>query len=1149
VTERLFTDFPTASYADWLAAAQASLGERSLDSLIRSSYEGIAIHPLPHIERLAQALPNKQTGRAAGTAPAARKWQITQDLDIVEPRAFNAGLRAALDGGQSAITLPDTLQLQQADAMQQALAAIDLRAYPLYSQRGFDHYPRLQAGMPTADLRDLRGGIGFDPLAAAARMGQLPARAFDQLADHVQALAQRSPHLGSISLDGAVWHAAGANAIQELALALAAGTELLRQLTQRGLDAPGCAPKMQLWLHIGENFFMEVAKLRAIRRLWAQMTRAWGCNEAGQHLRLHARSGLRNKTRLAPHVNLLRLTIEALAAAIGGVNSLCLATYDAADKNGHRLSRNIQLILQAEAQLAVPIDPAAGSWHVEALTDELAQRAWDEFQAIERAGGLLQSLQSGSVQARIAAVAAQRQRDFAAGDAVLVGSNKYQGPAEPPGAAAVLAIAPLPPWQGRAATAATRAGRPDFSRISYEARAAGAAMDARLAPEHLGFVAGIPPFLRGPYPTMYALRPWTLRQYAGYSTAAESNAFYRRNVAAGQRGLSVAFDLATHRGYDSDHPQVAGDVGMAGVAVSSVEDMQQLFAGIPLQRMSVSMTMNGAVLPILAFYIVAAEEQGVASQQLAGTIQNDILKEYMVRNTYIYPPAPSLRIVSDIFAYCAQHMPKFNSISVSGYHMQEAGAPAELELAYTLANGLEYLRRGIAAGLAVDDFAPQLSFFWAIGMRFFLEIAKLRAARLLWAKIVRRFHPHKPKSMALRAHCQTSGWSLQAQEPYNNIARTCIEALAAVFGGTQSLHTNALDEALALPSDSSARIARNTQLVLQEETGITAAVDPWGGAYHIERLTHELAQRAWQHIEAIERHGGMAQALERGIPQREIEAAAARRQAQIDSGSETIVSLNSYRLDQEQPIATLEVDNSAVRAAQIERLQRLRATRDDAALQRSLSALTRCAESGDGNLLQLAVEAARARATTGEITQALERVWGRHVAAPQIQTGIYSSAYGDDASLAQIRWLTRTFAQVEGGAPRIYIAKMGQDGHDRGAKVVASAFADLGFDVELAPLFQTPSEVARAAQKRQVHIIGISSLAGAHSTHLPELMAELEQLGQAEALVVVGGVIPERDMAGLRAQGVAAVFGPGTPVPAAAQALLEELLRRLDAPG
>jgi methylmalonyl-CoA mutase len=660
--------------------------------------------------------------------------------------------------------------------------------------------------------------------------------------------------------------------------------------------------------------------------------------------------------------------------------------------------------------------------------------------------------------------------------------------------------------------------------------------------EHLDYAAGLAPFLRGPYSTMYAMRPWTVRQYAGFSTAEESNAFYRANLAAGQKGLSVAFDLATHRGYDSDHERVMGDVGKAGVAIDSIEDMKILFDQIPLGQMSVSMTMNGAVLPIMAFYIVAAEEQGVKPQQLNGTIQNDILKEFMVRNTYIYPPLPSMRIISDIFRFCSENMPKFNSISISGYHMQEAGATADIELAYTLADGLEYLRAGVNAGLDIDEFAPRLSFFWDIGMNHFMEIAKMRAARLLWAKIVKQFKPKNVKSLALRTHSQTSGWSLQEQDPYNNVARTCVEALAAAMGHTQSLHTNALDEAIALPTEFSARIARNTQIYLQEETNVCRVVDPWGGSYYVERLTHELAHRAWKLIQEIEELGGMAKALETGVPKLRIEEASARKQARIDSGQEIIVGANKYRLEKEAPLDTLEVDNTAVRDSQIARLKKMRAERDDHAVHAALEAITNCAKTGEGNLLALAVDAARKRATLGEISDACEKVWGRYTATVSSVSGVYSSEAADDDEFKKARKMADEFAALEGRRPRIMVAKMGQDGHDRGAKVVSTAFADLGFDVDIGPLFQTPAEAARHAVENDVHILGVSSLAAGHKTLVPAVIEELKKLGREDIMVVVGGVVPAQDYDFLYKAGVLGVFGPGTVIPVCAQAVLKALI-------
>ncbi len=708
---------------------------------------------------------------------------------------------------------------------------------------------------------------------------------------------------------------------------------------------------------------------------------------------------------------------------------------------------------------------------------------------------------------------------------------------------------------------------PDFSKIALKSTLSGArsenAGDPWMTPEgievkgqydkadqagldFLDTKPGAAPFLRGPYPTMYVQRPWTVRQYAGFSTAEDSNAFYRRNLAAGQKGLSVAFDLATHRGYDSDHPRVVGDVGMAGVAIDSIYDMRTLFDGIPLDQMSVSMTMNGAVLPVLALYILAAEEQGVSPDKLSGTIQNDILKEFMVRNTYIFPPSPSMRIISDIFAYTSQNMPKFNSISISGYHMQEAGATADLELAYTLADGVEYIRSGVAAGLDVDAFAPRLSFFWAIGMNYFMEVAKMRAARMLWAKLVKGFNPQNPKSLSLRTHCQTSGWSLTAQDVFNNVTRTCIEAMAAAHGHTQSLHTNALDEALALPTDFSARIARNTQLFIQQETGTNRIIDPWGGSYYVEKLTADLAAKAWAHIEEVEAEGGMAKAIEAGIPKLRIEDAAARTQARIDSGRQTVVGVNKYRLDETEEVDVLKVDNSVVRAAQLDKLKRLKAERNGADVESALNALTNAADAGDGNLLDLAVKAVRAKATVGEVTDALEKVYGRHKAEIRAVSGVYKQEVGGDNQLMKdVFAAVDEFEINDGRRPRILVAKMGQDGHDRGQKVIASAFADLGFDVDIGPLFQTPEEAARQAVENDVHIIGASSLAAGHLTLVPALRAELEKRGRGDIMVVAGGVIPPQDYDALYDAGAEAIFPPGTVIAEAAGELVAKLNDRL----
>lgn len=660
--------------------------------------------------------------------------------------------------------------------------------------------------------------------------------------------------------------------------------------------------------------------------------------------------------------------------------------------------------------------------------------------------------------------------------------------------------------------------------------------------EHLEYAAGLPPFLRGPYSTMYVMRPWTIRQYAGFSTAEDSNAFYRRNLAAGQKGLSVAFDLATHRGYDSDHERVVGDVGKAGVAIDTVEDMEMLFEQIPLDKMSVSMTMNGAVLPVLSFYIVAAENQGVSMETLIGTIQNDILKEFMVRNTYIYPPGPSMRIIADIFEFTAKYMPKFNSISISGYHMQEAGATCDIELGYTLADGLEYLRTGVNSGMDIDAFAPRISFFWGSGMNFFMEIAKMRAARILWAKIVKQFNPKNPKSMALRAHTQTSGWSLTEQDPFNNVTRTCIEALGAALGHTQSLHTNSLDEAIALPTDFSARISRNTQLYIQEETNVCRSLDPWAGSYFIEALTDQIATQAWKHIEEIEELGGMAKAIETGIPKMRIEEAAARKQARIDTGKDKIIGVNTCRLEKEDPIETLEVDNSAVREAQIGHIKKIKKERNNEEVEKALEALTKAAKTGEGNLLALSVDAARKMATLGEISYALEKVYGRYKAVIRSISGVYSSESKDDDAFARAKELADKLTEIEGRRPRIMIAKMGQDGHDRGAKVVATGYADIGFDVDIGPLFQTPAEAARQAVENDVHILGVSSLAAGHKTLVPQVINELKKLGRDDIMVIVGGVIPPQDYDFLYKAGVAAIFGPGTIIPVAAIKILEILI-------
>ena len=837
----------------------------------------------------------------------------------------------------------------------------------------------------------------------------------------------------------------------------------------------------------GTQIFEEIARLKALRWLWRALSALKGINPT--ELFIHASTPHDTVSNLQPHRSLLSNTYAALAAILGGCDAITIVPDDDHSELMTRMARNVANILREESHIGKVVDPTSGAYAISAMIQRYCDVAWTKC--------------------------ALTSRDF--------GSLIKDISASEPSPSTAQASHITEPWQ------------------TAEGIAVPAHYDS--LPSALSqLVPGVPPFLRGPYATMYVTKPWTIRQYAGFSTAKESNAFYRRNLASGQRGLSVAFDLPTHRGYDSDHERVAGDVGKAGVAIDSVEDMKVLFDQIPLDKMSVSMTMNGAVIPIMAFYIVAAEEQGVKPGQLSGTIQNDILKEFMVRNTYIYPPAPSMRIVTDIIQYTAANMPRFNSISISGYHMHEAGAPAHLELAYTLADGLEYLRQGIASGIAVDDFAPRLSFFWGIGMNLFMEVAKMRAARVLWAKLVQSFHPRNPKSMALRTHCQTSGWSLTAQDPYNNVARTCIEALAAVLGGTQSLHTNALDEAIALPTDFSARIARNTQLFLEEETGITHLIDPLGGSSHLAHLTESLIEKAWSIIQDIEAQGGMTKAIESGLPKLQIEQAAAIKQARIESVKDVIVGVNKYKSGEHTTFQILEIDNDEVRREQVERLKAIKASRDESKVSQALANLAEAART-ESNLLEAAIVAARVRATLGEISFALETVFGRYQAQTRTVSGVYSLEMKQQESFREMRLLTTDFARVEGRRPRILVAKIGQDGHDRGAKVIASGFADMGFDVDIGPLFQTPHEVAMQAAENDVHVVGVSSLAGGHKTLIPQLVQELRNIGRPDILVVAGGVIPEQDHDLLRREGAAFVFGPGTVLTDAAKDIVLRLLQ------
>ncbi|MDH5365504.1 MAG: methylmalonyl-CoA mutase [Cyclobacteriaceae bacterium] len=876
----------------------------------------------------------------------------------------------------------------------------------------------------------------------------------------------------------------GANYTEQLFSGLSELSDITTAIQKNGISFDEIMNNCSFTLNIGAEYFAEIAKIRALRLLIGKFSQSRQFNLALSKIHIHCNGTAFCNELYAPHGNMIKGTTSAMSALLGGANAIKIIPEDNTSAMQHRIAQNISSILKEESYFGKVADPVAGSYYISNLVNKIVKKVWAQYSKQENITDNINVPSKNNSE--------------------IIFEN-WLSPEK-------IEITPV------------------YSKESL------------IETEHTDFSAGVPPYLRGPYSTMYATRPWTIRQYAGFSTATDSNAFYRKNLAAGQKGLSVAFDLATHRGYDSDHDRVIGDVGKAGVAIDSVLDMKILFDQIPLDKMSVSMTMNGAVIPIMAFYIVAAEEQGVKPEQLSGTIQNDILKEFMVRNTYIYPPASSMRIISDIFKYTSKNMPKFNSISISGYHMQEAGATADIELAYTLANGLEYLRTGIKTGMDIDSFAPRLSFFWGIGMNHFMEIAKMRAGRLLWAKIVNQFNPKNAKSLALRTHCQTSGWSLTQQDPYNNVTRTCVEALAAVLGHTQSLHTNALDEAIALPTDYSARIARNTQLFLQNETNITKVVDPWGGSYYVEKLTHDLANKAWELIEEIEELGGMTKAIESGVPKMRIEEAATRKQARIDSGQDYIVGINKYQIDEETDIELLEVDNDTVRKEQIERLEQLKLDRDEKKTQQALSVLTTSALTGEGNLLELAIDAARKRASLGEITLAIEQVFGRHKATTHSISGVYSSEIKMDENFREAKQLSDQFTALEGRRPRILIAKMGQDGHDRGAKVIATSFADLGFDVDIGPLFQTPKEVAQQATENDVHIIGASSLAAGHKTLIPELIEHLNNLGRSDIMVIVGGVIPPNDYDFLYKKGVSGIFGPGTIITKAAKDVLIKLL-------
>jgi len=1066
----LFTEFSKTTKADWLKKIGSDLKGKAIEELTKTNSSGFEFSPFWNEDdqptfpfpQIPGAFPFTRSYRSQNNG-----WEISQSIDLSQSaETANQQILDALQGGANALYLQNYSPKVELEIVLKGvfLNYISLH-FATHQHPEVVNQLRSIAMEQQISLDEITGSFGF-------------------------AIAQKTrdvfPKMRSITFSTVGKGLSPQEEINNLCL------QAHDFFQQHSVDE--WAPYIQLEVEVKTDYFGEIAKLRALRTVYALLTKALGAKDiCSSATFIHTISSPTSILPELEHNNLLRTTTEAMSAILGATNVLTLLPHlpETADFS-LRMARNIQHLLQNESYLHQVIDPAAGSYFLENLTEQMMNSAM------------------------------QSMAEFMPEISELTWDKDPFVPQKQDSLHETAEQIVLQPFYQKS----------DLQQV-----------------EHLGFSAGIPPFLRGPYSSMYAQNPWTIRQYAGFSTAEESNAFYRRNLAAGQMGLSVAFDLATHRGYDSDHPRVVGDVGKAGVAIDSVEDMKILFDQIPLDRMSVSMTMNGAVLPIMAFYIVAAEEQGVAAEKLTGTIQNDILKEFMVRNTYIYPPAPSMKIIADIFEYTAKNMPKFNSISISGYHMQEAGATADIELAYTLADGLEYLRTGIAAGMNIDDFAPRLSFFWAIGMNHFMEIAKMRAGRLLWSKMVKQFHPQNPKSMALRTHCQTSGWSLTEQDPFNNVARTCIEAMAAALGHTQSLHTNALDEAIALPTDFSAAIARNTQKYLQEETGITQVVDPWGGSYYVETLTQELVDKAWKHIQEIESLGGMAKAIETGIPKMRIEEAAARKQARIDAGKDIIVGVNLFQSEEKTQIDILEVDNVKVRQQQIERLNSMKQSRDAGLVQASLDALTEAAKTGNGNLLELAVAAARNRASLGEISDALEKVYGRYQAVIRSIAGVYQNEIAMDSSFQLARSMADSFEKQNGRRPRILVAKMGQDGHDRGAKVIATSFADIGFDVDMGPLFQTPEEVARQAMENDVHLVGVSSLAAGHKTLVPQLIAALKDLGREDILVIAGGVIPQQDYSFLFDNGCAAVFGPGTVIAEAAMDILSLMgINRPEAP-
>ena len=1168
--KKLFTEFPPVSTKDWMAKIAADLKCGDFTEKLNWKYPGgFEVKPfyrrddienLRYIESLAGEFPFVRGNKTEGN-----RWKIRQNITVNDYREANRKALEILMRGVDSLGFfiadPESINESNFDLLLKDILpeAVELNFHSNGKAAEIADIFQRYIVRSGSNPDKIYGAVEADPLGRLMLNGTLcipVEKGFDYLA-MVAGKTAALPGFRAVHLNASNFCNAGADIVKELAFAISMGTEYLTQLACRGIKAGDAASKIRFSFGIGPDYFPEIAKLRAARLLWSAVMNRFepGSNDASQ-MEIHCITGEWNKTKNDPYVNMLRTQTEAMSAILGGTDSLTVEPYDIVlrdtDDFSERIARNQQLILKEEAYFDKVADPAAGSYYIEKLTYLIAENAWKLFVEVEDKGGFLASLRNGFVREKIPGSANSVTR-APERKIVIPETEKEENTENNP-----------PKKTSRPEFTNGDLNNLPFKKQDYDKWNSENHIDEKWLTnekipvkrvytkadlegmEHLDYAAGIPPFLRGPYSAMYTVQPWTIRQYAGYSTAEDSNAFYRRNLAAGQKGLSIAFDLPTHRGYDSDHERVTGDVGNAGVAVDSILDMKILFDQIPLSKMSVSMTMNGAVLPVMAFYIVAALEQGAKPEELSGTIQNDILKEFMVRNTYIYPPEFSMKIIADIFTYTTARLPKFNSISISGYHMQEAGATCDLELAYTLADGLEYLRTGIKAGLDIDTFAPRISFFWAVGMNHFMEIAKMRAARMLWAKIVKSFNPKNPKSLVLRTHCQTSGWSLTEQDPYNNVGRTCIEAMAAALGHTQSLHTNALDEAIALPTDFSAAIARNTQIYLQEETNICRAVDPWAGSYYVESLTHEIAHRAWEHIEEIESLGGMARAIELGVPKMRIEEAAARAQAKIDSGIQTIVGTNRYRLDREEPLETLEVDNTAVRDAQVKRLAKLRSERNEKECLKALDAITECVRTGKGNLLELAVSAASKRASLGEISYACEKIVGRYKAVVRTISGVYSSEYKSDRDFEEAKALAAKFAKKEGRQPRILIAKIGQDGHDRGAKVVSTGYADIGFDVDIGPLFQTPAESARQAIENDVHVLGVSSLAAGHKTLVPQVISELKRLGRDDILVIAGGVIPPQDYQFLYDAGVAAIFGPGTSVSKAAKQILEILLHSID---